>query len=93
MHSAMVESLAAARTWTTSAPAFAAHSVSVRPASITFMSAMMVASGNSRRSARTASSPSLLIRGVPASSHCTPPSTASRAARSACSRFTKSRAN
>jgi len=93
MHSRIVASEAAPSTATTSAPAFAAISTSARPASMIFMSATIVASGNSSRSFLTASRPSLLISGVPASSLRTPPSHASCAARSACERFAKSRAS
>ena len=93
MHSRIVASDAAPSTATTSAPALAAISTSTRPASMIFMSATMVASGNSERSARTASRPSLLIRGVPASRRRTPPSHASLAARRACDRLAKSSAS
>ena len=50
-HSLIVLSDAAPSTPTTPAPALAAYSTSVRPASIVFMSATMVLSGNSAFSA------------------------------------------
>ena len=53
-----------------------------------FMSATIVADGNSLRKTRTAFRPSLLISGVPASSQSTPPATASAATFTALSRFT-----
>jgi len=74
------------------APAFEAASISMRPASIVLRSATMGMSGNSARSWRTASRPSLLMSGVPASSQSAPPSTASRATRMAWPRLTKSSA-
>ena len=64
----------------TSAPAFAAISISNAPVSIVFRSATMVLPGNSFRSCRRTSTPSDLIRGVPASIQSAPPSTASFAA-------------
>ena len=76
----------------TFAPAFAAISISARPASIVFMSATSVWRGNSARKRRIASRPSLLISGVPISIQSAPPPTASRASRSARSRSAKSSA-
>src|SRR5665254_9993 len=72
----MVLSDAAPSTPTTPAPALAAYSTSVRPASIVFMSATMVCSGNSALSVRTAPRPSALISGVPASTQSAPPAPA-----------------
>ena len=79
----IVSSDAAPMTTATFAPDFAAISISARPASIVFVSQTIRRSGNSLRSARTASIPSLLRSGVPTSSQSAPPSTASRASRSA----------
>ena len=92
MHSLMVESLAAPSTPTRPAPALAAYSTSMRPASIVFKSAKMSLSGNAALSSRTESRPSALISGVPASTQSTPPATASRAISTARGRSTKSRA-
>ena len=75
--SSMVESSARPRTVTMSAPALAMISTSNAPTSIVLVSAIIFFPGNSLRSARTASAPSLLMRGVPASIQSAPPSTAS----------------
>ena len=92
MHSLMVESLAAPSTPTRPAPALAAYSTSMRPASMVFMSAKMSLSGNAALSSRTAFRPSALISGVPASTQSAPPATASRATSRARGRSTKSSA-
>ena len=75
--SSMVASSASPRTVTMSAPALAMISTSKDPTSMVLVSAMIFLPGNSRLSARTASAPSLLMRGVPASIQSAPPSTAS----------------
>ena len=75
------------------APALAADSTSIRPASMIFMSATMVLPGKSRFNSRTASRPSLLIRGVPASTQSTPAGTARSATPTARCKSTKSSAN
>jgi hypothetical protein len=90
--SAMVSSSEAPRIVTTSAPDFAAISTSNAPVSMIFMSATIRCDGNAFFSSRTASSPSLLISGVPASIQSAPPSTASFAAPNARERFSKSSA-
>ncbi len=91
-HSRIVASAATPRTVAAVAPALAAASISVRPASMILRSATIGCRGNSRRRARTMSSPALLIRGVPASMTCAPPRTASRAQASARDASRKSRA-
>ena len=75
--SSMVASSARPRTVTMSAPALAMISTSKDPTSMVLVSAMIFLPGNSRLSARTASAPSLLMSGVPASIQSAPPSTAS----------------
>ena len=77
--SSMVASSARPRTVTMSAPALAMISTSNEPVSMVLVSAMILSEGNSLLSARTASAPSLLMSGVPASIQSAPPSTASRA--------------
>ena len=77
--SSIVASSASPRTVTMSAPALAMISTSKDPVSIVLVSAMIFFPGNSLFSVRTASAPSLLISGVPASIQSAPPSTASRA--------------
>ena len=62
-----------------SAPAFAMISTSNPPTSMVLVSAMIFDLGNSFLSARTASAPSLLMRGVPTSIQSAPPSTDSLA--------------
>ena len=71
--SVMVLLSAAARMQMMSAPAFAAISVSKAPVSMVFMSATSGVSGNCCLSCLSMSMPSLLIRGVPASSKSAPP--------------------
>ena len=88
----MVGSDDSPRTTTTSAPDFAAISTSAPPTSMVFMSATIVFAGNVFFSSRMTSTPSLLMRGVPASIQSAPPSTASDAMVSALSEWTRSNA-
>lgn len=90
--SSMVESSASPRTVTMSAPALAMISTSNEPVSMVLVSATILSPGNSLLSARTASAPSLLISGVPASTQSAPPVTASRAMTTALSSCIRSNA-
>ena len=73
----IVESSASPRTVTMSAPAFAMISTSNAPVSMVLVSATILRPGNVLFIVRTASVPSLLMRGVPTSIQSAPPSTAS----------------
>ena len=74
-----VPSSARPRMVITSAPALAMSSTSYPPTSMVLVSATIFIPGNSFLSVRIPSVPSLLMRGVPASSQSTPPATASLA--------------